>query len=173
MRLSSPLVVVTGIGLVFALGCGDVTNIHGGTSGGVYVGTGDCSNYGDACMGESPYDGAFEFVVLPFDRAYSVTFEVTFKDAVGGTDDIVETVEVYPDYDQEFWMWSPSAPPTGYVEVRGWVNLEGGSSVPLFCSQAPAGDWAAYNNLYEVQADDHYSSSTGCYAKADLDRIVD
>lgn len=173
MRTSSiGSVLFVGVTIVSILGCGDIAGVGtAGVSG--YYNSGDCSAYGDTCVGEAPVDGAFEMVVLPLDsEVVSVTYKVTYKDVIDG-EDISESVDAYESYPGEFWIWSPSVPPEGYIEISAKLVYYDGLEEDMFCSQDPAGDWAAYNNGWEVSANDYYSTSQGCYAKVNLRDVVD
>ena len=173
MRISLPSIVLGAVTFVSLLAC---SGVDGGTAGvsGFYT-SGDCNNYGDTCMGQAPVDGAFELMVLPVDaQVVSVTLSVTYQDAAGDNGDITSEVTTYEEYDGQYWMWSPSVPPEGYVEVSGYVTYDNGVEADLFCPDNPIADWAAYVNVeYEVDSDDHYSSSTGCYLKVNLRDVVE
>lgn len=176
-RFSLPSIVLGVTTVLSLLACGDVAG-YGGTGGvsGYYT-TGDCSQYGEVCEGMAPQDGlgAFEFIVFPYDDAQSVTFTVTFKDVNDGND-VVEVIDAYPYYNadggQEFWFYSPRVPSEGYVEVEAEVWLDHDTSIPMFSSQAPEGDWLAMSNGYEVESND-YSSSGRNYAKVNLRDMVE
>ena len=159
------------VSVLSTLACGGV----GGTSGvSGYYNSGGCSQYGETCVGEAPTDGAFELGVFPFDGedVTSITMVMTYVDLVDG-EDVTETLDVYQSYPGEFWVWSPSAPPEGYVEVTATAVYYDGLEESLFCSQDPAADWAAFKGEWEVEADDRYSSSDGCYVRVNLREMVE
>lgn len=142
--------------------------------GGAYGGYsyGDCDSYGQICSGESYTDGALEVVILPYATdVYGVTVTVTFVDAANG-EDVVQTADLYPGYDGEYWFYSPGAPPEGKVEVVATVYLQYDYGVQGLCDRDPQADMYAYNNGWEVDVDYRYSSDT-CYAQADLRDVVD
>mgnify|MGYP007062786747 FL=1 len=161
------------IATIFALsgftGCDFEVGVGGGY-GGTGYGYGDCSSYGTICEGQSYEAGAFEALIVPYaDYTYGVTVTVTFKDAAAG-EDVITTAELTPDYNGEYWFYSPSAPPDGKVEIEAVVYVQADYAIDGMCDDAPAADLVAYNNFYELDVD--YRGSSPCYAKVDLRDVV-
>lgn len=167
MRNLSLVSVVVAI-FISILGCADGLDVSAGAN----VGYGVCDTYGQVCSGESYEAGAFEVVIMPYATdVYGVTVTVTFVDAANG-EDVVQTSDLYPGYDGEYWFYSPGAPPEGKVEVQATVYLQYDYGVQGLCDRDPQADMYAYNNGWEVDVDYRYSSDT-CFAQADLRDIVD